>query len=165
MQPFKASIRAYEDWLRDRLRGALVEKDLDRKHEKMKGSAFAFLRATYWRWAETILDLCPELVGAPAVLAVGDTHLENFGTWRDEEGRLIWGANDFDDAAPMPYVLDLVRLAASALLARTEHWQVITLPPGERSAGRSPRATPGGWRIRPRSCSSARIPRCAATSC
>ena len=33
-------------------------------------------------------------------------------------GRLIWGANDFADAAVMPYPLDLVRLAASALLAR-----------------------------------------------
>src|SRR5262249_55675728 len=31
-----------------------------------------------------------------------------------------WGANDFDDAAPMPYVLDLVRLATSAALAREE---------------------------------------------
>ena len=30
----------------------------------------------------------------------------------------MWGVNDFDEAAEMPYVLDLVRLAASALLAR-----------------------------------------------
>ena len=51
------------------------------------------------------------------VLAVGDIHLENFGTWRDADGRLVWGVNDFDEAAQMPYVLDLVRLAASALLA------------------------------------------------
>ena len=55
------------------------------------------------------------------LLAVGDIHLENFGTWRDTEGRLIWGVNDFDEAAVMPYTLDLVRLAASALLARTEN--------------------------------------------
>ncbi|MDE1993631.1 MAG: DUF2252 family protein, partial [Rhizobiaceae bacterium] len=73
---------------------------------------------TYWRWAETIFDICPELKDAPQVLAIGDTHLENFGTWRDEEGRLVWGANDFDDAAVMPYALDLVRLVTSAILAR-----------------------------------------------
>jgi hypothetical protein len=91
-------------------------KDLARKHDKMKESAFVFLRATYWRWAETILEICPELAGAPAVLAVGDIHLENYGTWRDVDGRLAWGVNDFDEAAEMPYVLDLVRLAASALL-------------------------------------------------
>ncbi len=54
---------------------------------------------------------------APQVLAVGDMHLENFGTWRDADGRLVWGVNDFDEAAVMPYPLDLVRLAASIRLA------------------------------------------------
>src|SRR4029077_1755624 len=42
---------------------------------------------------------------------------ENFGTWRDAEGRLIWGINDFDEASPLPYTSDLLRLAASAHLA------------------------------------------------
>ena len=43
--------------------------------------------------------------------------MENFGTWRDAEGRLIWGVNDFDEAHPMSYANDLVRLAVSAHLA------------------------------------------------
>jgi hypothetical protein len=51
------------------------------------------------------------------VLAVGDLHIENFGTWRDVEGRLIWGINDFDEAWRLPYTNDLIRLATSALLA------------------------------------------------
>ena len=51
------------------------------------------------------------------VLSIGDLHLENFGTWRDADGRLVWGVNDFDEAAVMPYVLDLVRLATSIQLA------------------------------------------------
>ena len=59
----------------------------------------------------------PDLAEAPQVLAVGDAHLENFGTWRDAEGRLVWGINDFDDAAVMPYVFDLVRLCTSAKLS------------------------------------------------
>jgi aminoglycoside/choline kinase family phosphotransferase len=54
---------------------------------------------------------------APAVLAVGDVHVENFGTWRDREGRLTWGINDFDEAYTLPYTNDLVRLASSAQLA------------------------------------------------
>ena len=108
----------YETWLRTQLGEEIVEKDLRAKHRKMADGPFSFLRATYWRWAETILDLCPELTGAPPVLAVGDIHLENFGTWRDADGRLVWGVNDFDEAAEMPYVLDLVRLATSAVLAR-----------------------------------------------
>ena len=48
---------------------------------------------------------------------MGDLHVENFGTWRDAEGRLIWGVNDFDEAFPLAYTNDLVRLAVSAHLA------------------------------------------------
>ncbi len=58
-----------------------------------------------------------DIAKAPRVLAVGDLHLENFGTWRDVEGRLIWGVNDFDEAFPMAYTNDLVRLATSVHLA------------------------------------------------
>jgi hypothetical protein len=112
------STRDYEDWLRAQLPDGFAPTDLDRKHSKMRESAFSFLRATYWRWAETVFEVCPELASAPVVLAVGDTHLENFGTWRDSDGRLVWGINDFDEAAEMPFALDVVRLAASALLAR-----------------------------------------------
>ena len=117
MTNFRQSTKSYEGWLRGQLGGELVEKDLERKHEKMRDSAFAFLRATYWRWAETVLDICPDAASAPKVLAVGDIHLENFGTWRDADGRLAWGMNDFDEAAEMPYVIDLIRLATSALAA------------------------------------------------
>ena len=42
--------------------------------------------------------MCAELRLRREVLAVGDLHVENFGTWRDTEGRLIWGINDFDEA-------------------------------------------------------------------
>ncbi|OWO97155.1 hypothetical protein B5E41_01440 [Rhizobium esperanzae] len=118
MTTISQSVRNFEDWLGGELGDDLVKKDLREKHRKMRDNAFAFLRATYWRWCETILDICQDLAGAPEVLAIGDTHLENFGTWRDVEGRLVWGVNDFDDAAVMPYALDLVRLAASAILAR-----------------------------------------------
>jgi hypothetical protein len=51
------------------------------------------------------------------VLSVGDLHVENFGTWRDLEGRLVWGVNDADEACELPYTNDLVRLATSAILA------------------------------------------------
>ena len=114
------SMKAYETFLGEALGRELVEDGLRAKREKMKDSPFAFLRATYWRWAETIPDLPGEPAGTPRVLAVGDIHLENFGTWRDAEGRLVWGVNDYDEAAEMPYVLDLLRLATSARLARGE---------------------------------------------
>ena len=58
-----------------------------------------------------------DLDRVPQILSVGDLHVENFGTWRDSDGRLIWGINDFDEAAVYPYTMDLVRLATSAVLA------------------------------------------------
>jgi hypothetical protein len=111
------STDAYEDFLRAELGREVVEEGLREKRAEMAAGPFPFLRATYWRWAETIRDVAPELMEAPSVLAVGDIHLENFGTWRDAEGRLIWGVNDHDEAATMPYALDLLRLVTSALLA------------------------------------------------
>jgi len=107
--------RRFEEWLG--FRTDLVKKDLRLKHASMKEDVFPFLRATYYRWAQVWPQVCPDLVKAPHVLAVGDLHIENFGTWRDIEGRLIWGVNDFDEAHPLAYANDLVRLAVSAHLA------------------------------------------------
>jgi len=107
--------RSFEKWLGQRTR--LNQKDLHLKHERMKAELFPFFRATYYRWAQLWPEVCPDLAKAPHVLAVGDLHVENFGTWRDIEGRLIWGVNDFDEAWPMAYTIDLVRLAVSAHLA------------------------------------------------
>src|SRR5438128_3082531 len=86
---------------------------------------FSFLRATFYRWMQVWPTVCSDLTTAPVVLAVGDLHVENFGTWRDIEGRLIWGINDMDEAYTMPYTMDLVRLATSADLAiSTNHLEV-----------------------------------------
>jgi hypothetical protein len=107
--------RDYERWLGRQL--PLVRADLQRKHRQMQKDPFAFFRATYYRWVQRSDALLGHLSSAPAVLAVGDLHVENFGTWRDAEGRLVWGINDFDEAARLPYAHDLVRLATSAALA------------------------------------------------
>ncbi len=107
--------RSYEKWLGQHL--DLVANDLRQKHALMASAPFPFLRATYYRWAQTWPLACPELAKAPRVLAVADLHLENFGTWRDQEGRLVWGVNDFDEAFDLPYTNDLVRLACSIALA------------------------------------------------
>src|ERR1700730_19104912 len=107
--------RRFEEWLGRHL--TLVKPDLRLKHQRMAEAAFPFLRATFYRWIQVWPEVCPDLAKAPHVLGVGDLHVENFGTWRDAEGRLVWGVNDFDEAAILPYTNDLVRLAASALLA------------------------------------------------
>jgi Uncharacterized protein conserved in bacteria (DUF2252) len=117
MNIVKATHR-YELWLGQHI--ALVKPHLRLKHRRMAESPFSFLRATFYRWMQVWPEVCRDLDEAPHVLAVGDLHLENFGTWRDVEGRLVWGVNDFDEAALLPYTLDLVRLATSAILASQE---------------------------------------------
>ena len=110
----KATSR-YEEWLAKEL--TIVEADLTLKHEQMASALFPFMRATYYRWTQIWPEVCGDLASAPVVLGVGDLHVENFGTWRDSEGRLIWGINDFDETFPLPYTHDLVRLATSAQMA------------------------------------------------
>src|SRR5579862_5959605 len=109
-----ASTVAYERWLGAHV--PLRRPDLHLKHELMAADVFSFLRATFYRWAAQWPEVCAELDG-PKVLAVGDLHVENFGTWRDAEGRLIWGVNDFDEVVTLPYTQELVRIGTSAMLA------------------------------------------------
>jgi hypothetical protein len=113
-----AATLAYERWLGERIDP--VGSDLALKHALMSQSLPSFLRGTYYHWAFLWPQVCPKLSSAPKLLAVGDVHLANFGTWRDAEGRLVWGVNDLDEAAKMPYAADLVRLATSALVGRRE---------------------------------------------
>jgi uncharacterized protein (DUF2252 family) len=112
------STALYEEWLGSHLR--LLPGDLKLKHEAMRQAPFPLLRATYYRWAQIWAEVCGDAARAPQVLAVGDLHIENFGTWRDIEGRLIWGVNDFDEVWTLPYTNDLIRLATSALLAELQ---------------------------------------------
>src|SRR4029077_12321819 len=98
----------YETWLAARI--PLIRAELELKHRAMSAGTFPFLRATFYRWAECWRATVGDAAEPPLVLAVGDLHVENFGTWRDAEGRLIWGVNDFDEAWPLPYTNDLIRL-------------------------------------------------------
>src|SRR5262249_42585505 len=126
----KEATKSYEAWLANHTR--VIEADLQIKHQKMSADIFSFMRATFYHWIELWKERCAELANAPVVLAVGDLHVENFGTWRDQEGRLVWGVNDFDEAFSLPYTNDLVRLALSAHLAISAN--SLTLKPAEACA-------------------------------
>lgn len=120
--------KSYEKWMRRCT--PIVESDLRAKHEQMKEDAFLFFRGTYYRWAQLWPEVCAELARAPRVLACGDLHVASFGTWRDEEGRLCWGVDDFDEACPLAYTNDLVRLAASLKLVNDSGYLTTSLKIG-----------------------------------
>jgi uncharacterized protein (DUF2252 family) len=107
--------RDYEAWLASRVR--VVKADLRAKHRLMTEDAF-FVSVRH------VLSL-----DAVVPRAVPETRrrAKGFGRWRfarrelrywrDAEGRLVWDINDFDEACPLHYTNDLVRLATSAWLA------------------------------------------------
>lgn len=90
------------------------------KFRKMAASAFAFYRGTAGLFYH---DLEADRRGGPyldertsRVWIHGDLHAENFGTYMDAQGRLIFNVNDFDEAYVGPFTWDLKRFAASVAL-------------------------------------------------
>ncbi|MET7361467.1 DUF2252 domain-containing protein [Streptomyces sp. NPDC005562] len=90
------------------------------KFRKMAASAFAFYRGTACLF---YADQEREQHGGPylddrtgRVWIHGDLHAENFGTYMDAQGRLIFNVNDFDEAYVGPFTWDLKRFAASMAL-------------------------------------------------
>ncbi|MFF4322226.1 DUF2252 domain-containing protein [Streptomyces sp. NPDC001568] len=90
------------------------------KFRKMAASAFAFYRGTACLF---YADLERDRHGGPfldertgRVWIHGDLHAENFGTYMNSEGRLIFNVNDFDEAYVGPFTWDLKRFAASVAL-------------------------------------------------
>ncbi|WP_310727714.1 DUF2252 domain-containing protein [Streptomyces sp. N2A] len=90
------------------------------KFRKMAASAFAFYRGTaclFYRDLADGADRGPYLDERTGRVWIhGDLHAENFGTYMDATGRLIFNVNDFDEAYVGPFTWDLKRFAASVAL-------------------------------------------------
>ena len=90
-----------------------------RKLKRIDESVFAFFRGTDHLFGEAWPALKPTDPG-PAILCCGDLHLENFGAYQSQDGDFRFDINDFDEALFAPCSFDLVRCAASILLAGEE---------------------------------------------
>ncbi|WP_431044913.1 DUF2252 domain-containing protein [Streptomyces sp. P1-3] len=92
------------------------------KFRKMAASAFAFYRGTAGLFYSDLEragenDTGPYLDERTSRVWIhGDLHAENFGTYMDATGRLIFNVNDFDEAYVGPFTWDLKRFAASVAL-------------------------------------------------
>lgn len=89
-----------------------------RKFRKMAASPFAFYRGSacvYYADLHTQSD--PFLDERTSRVWIhGDLHAENFGTYLNSAGILVFNVNDFDEAYVGPFTWDLKRFAASIAL-------------------------------------------------
>jgi uncharacterized protein (DUF2252 family) len=91
-----------------------VQELLPLRHTRMAASTFAF-----YRGGATIManDLGTLPHSGLVTQLCGDAHLSNFGMFGAPDRSLVFDINDFDETHPGPFEWDVLRLAASFVLA------------------------------------------------
>ncbi|CAJ0720067.1 hypothetical protein LMG6871_03485 [Ralstonia edaphis] len=89
---------------------------LTRKLDAIAADPFSFFRGTNNLYAASLAD-APLLHDAPRTLVCGDLHLENFGSFKGDNGLVYFDMNDFDEALVAPFTVDLVRVLSSLQVA------------------------------------------------
>ncbi|MFI0423662.1 DUF2252 domain-containing protein [Spongiactinospora sp. 9N601] len=103
--------------------GPSIQRDpaaFRRKFRKMAASPFAFYRGSACLFYADMTGAFADdayLDGKTSRVWIhGDLHAENFGTYMNSSGLLVFNVNDFDEAYVGPFVWDLKRLVASLAL-------------------------------------------------
>ena len=82
----------------------------------LRADPFSFFRGTCPLFYRT-QQLDKSLRASPMVLACGDLHLENFGSYKGDNRLVYFDLNDFDEACRAPVAFELLRVATSILVA------------------------------------------------
>lgn len=89
---------------------------LQMKFAAMQANPFTFLRGTchlfYEDWHTSLNQF-----KSPSAWICGDCHLENFGSYKGDNGLVYFDLNDFDECALVPCLWELIRLLTSLILA------------------------------------------------
>jgi uncharacterized protein (DUF2252 family) len=103
--------------------GAMMALDpaaFRRKFRKMAASPFAFYRGSacvfYADLTGGFADDAFLDERTSRVWIHGDLHAENFGTYMNSSGQLVFNVNDFDEAYVGPFIWDIKRFSASVAL-------------------------------------------------
>lgn len=88
------------------------------KYRKMARDPHAFYRGTACLFYHDVTAETDDWSrhGAERIWIHGDLHVENFGTYLNSDGRLVFDVNDFDEAYLGRFTWDLQRFAASLAL-------------------------------------------------
>ncbi len=93
-----------------------IPKMLLRKYAGMNENAFRFYRGTCHLFYEDLPN-DSALSKSPLTWICGDLHLENFGSYKADNGLEYFDINDFDEAILAPCLWDIARLLVSVVLA------------------------------------------------
>ncbi|WP_066736339.1 DUF2252 domain-containing protein [Cupriavidus sp. D384] len=97
-------------------------RDPDRLTMKLAAIAaepFAFFRGTNHLYAASLRGEIG--LDAPRTYVCGDLHVENFGSFKGDNGLVYFDLNDFDDALVAPFTVDAVRMLSSVLVAAHQY--------------------------------------------
>ena len=88
------------------------------KYGKMAADPHAFYRGTACLFAHDVTSADDPFAmdGADLIWIHGDLHVENFGTYLNSRGRMVFDINDFDEAYLGHFTWDLQRFVASLAL-------------------------------------------------
>ena len=89
------------------------------KYKLMRTSPFVFLRGTCHLFYAR-LPVGSVLDTSPTVWICGDMHLENFGSYKGDNGLIYFDINDFDEACLAPSLFELIRLLTSVLVGASD---------------------------------------------
>jgi len=96
------------------------------KFNTMKGSPFAFFRATnhlYYKDLNTeIIPVPSDWTNTPNISTwiQGDLHTQNFGFFTNNNDKIVFDINDFDESFIAPFYWDLIRYVTSIYLMENE---------------------------------------------
>src|SRR6201996_9641555 len=94
----------------------LLPEMVQLKYDAMSENAFRFFRGTCHLFYEDLAAAKP-LPLSPLAWICGDLHLENFGSFRGENGLVYFGLNDFDEGLLAPAAYEVVRMVTSIFIA------------------------------------------------
>jgi uncharacterized protein (DUF2252 family) len=94
------------------------------KYGLMKASAFTFFRGSnhlYWKdFGNSSQLFSYGGLSSTRTWLGGDMHVDNMGSFDDDQGDVVYALNDFDEAVIGDYQLDVWRLAVSVMLVARE---------------------------------------------
>ncbi len=108
-----------EKWNKD-----VSEVNRNIKYSKMICGAFNFFRGTnhlFWRDFANHPALAEFSNAETQVWIQGDLHAENYGSFHNDEGHIVYDLNDFDECVITDYQYDLWRMATSLILVAEQH--------------------------------------------